>query len=119
MKNVVFDTSFIVNCIKSKVNFLIDIKVEIGAFNIIIPSPVISELKFLAKTNISAKVGLDLLEKTKYTLIESEEPADLAVTEIALNHQALVASTDWAVRRRSSKKGLNLITLRKGKQIYV
>ena len=119
MKGVVFDTSFIVNCIKNKVDFLMDIKIEIGNFDIIIPSPVISELKFLSKKNINAKIGLELLEKKGYTLIESEEPADLAITEIALKNQYFVASTDWAVRRRSSRKGLNLITLRQGKRIYV
>jgi len=117
MTSIVFDTSFLVNAVKSKVDFFKDIKMKIGNFQTIIPSPIISELKFLAQKNSNANVVLQLLEKQGYTLVESDMPADLSITKIAESTKSYVASTDWAVRRRSLKNGLKLITLRGGKHI--
>ena len=119
MKTVVFDTSFLVNSVKAKIDFLKSIQMEIGEFKTIISSPVLSELKFLAKRKTDANVALQILEQKGYDLVESDLPADLSITKIAEDLSAYVASTDWAVRRRSEKKGLKLITLRSGKRIEV
>jgi rRNA-processing protein FCF1 len=117
MKTVVFDTSFLVNSIKAKVDFIRDIRMEIGAFNVILPSPVIDELEYLAGKNRDAKTALEILKVNGFEKFESGLPADLAVQEAGEKTGGYVASTDWAVRRRAKASGLKLVTLRQGKRV--
>jgi rRNA-processing protein FCF1 len=119
MKSVVFDTSFLVNSVKAKVDFLKDIRMEIGAFQTVVPSPVVNELEFLGKKNRDAKVALEILKVNGFEKFESGLPADLAVQEAGEKTEGYVASTDWAVRRRAKASGLKLITLRQGKRVEI
>ncbi|MBR9680538.1 MAG: hypothetical protein GOU98_01785 [Candidatus Altiarchaeota archaeon] len=116
---IVFDTSFLINAIKAKVDPLHEIKMRIGLYEAIIPTAVMDELNRLKKSNINANVVLELLKKRPHIIVPSGEVADDAVVHIAAERKAKVASTDKDVRRRAKALELDLVTLRDGRHIWI
>ena len=116
---VVFDTSFLINAVKGKLNPLHDVKMHVGPYEAIIPTPVMDELRRLSEKDINAKVSLELLKKQPHLVVQSGEVADEAVVHIASERGAKVASTDREVRRKAKSLKLDLVTLRDGRYIWV
>ncbi len=114
---VVFDTSFLLNCVKARVDFLREIKMRIGPFTPVVPSPVIDELKKLAAKKPEARVALKLVGEAR--VVESHLGADRSVVEIAASKGCYLASTDGEVRSRGRERGIKLVTLREGKHIQM
>lgn len=115
MECIVFDTSFLINCARAKVDWFKEIHMKIGEFTIVIPSPVMEELEKLAKHMVEASVALQLLLKKKYLVVECDSCADESVIEVATSKVCWVASTDKEVRNRAKR----VVTLRKGKHIIM
>src|SRR3989339_603349 len=65
MKEIILDTSFILTCIKQKIDFF----EELIGFKIIIPLEVIKEIEGLSISNSSAEIALALLNKANYQKI--------------------------------------------------
>ena len=110
---VVFDTSFLVNCVKARVDFMKDIRMELGEFTPVLTSPVLRELRALNKKE--ARVALQLLEN--HELFETKGHADRSVIRAAMEKGCYLASTDKDVRRLARDKGIKLVTLREGKYL--
>lgn len=119
MECVVFDTSFLINSVKARVDFLKEIETKIGSFKPIVTSPVLVELQRLAEKKSDARVALQLIGKAEYELVESGLKADDSVVRVASGMGCYVASTDKEVRQKAAKLGLRLVTLREGRHIQV
>ncbi|MBR9689672.1 MAG: hypothetical protein GOV01_02135 [Candidatus Altiarchaeota archaeon] len=119
MECIVFDTSFLMNAVKARVDFFHDIKMKVGPFEAIIPSPVMDELNRLKGSDTSANVAVELLKQRPHQIVQSEETADFAVTQIAFERKCWVATTDAEVRRKAKLLELKQVTLREGKYIQM
>ena len=92
MKQVLLDTSFIITCIKQKIDFFNDI--VFMSFEILIPQQVIEELKRLSKSNSNAKIALKLLEKNRFKKINLQlKNVDRGIIKYAEKHQELIIAT--------------------------
>jgi rRNA-processing protein FCF1 len=119
MYRVIVDTSFIISAVKYKINIhrclipIID-----GPFEIIVPSPVISELKYISKNKgkrgRDATIGLKILEQLK-PMIESTKNnlADEAVAEIAeMMEDAIIATNDAKLKNSLKRKGRKVFSVK-------
>ena len=99
MKQVILDTSFILSCIKQKIDFFE--KLEYEGFRILIPEQTIDELM-----GLGAQLALDIIEKNKYNLIKiSGKDADAAIIKFAKeNPGVIVATLDAGLKRKVSNQ---------------
>src|SRR3989344_6106770 len=67
MRQTLLDTSFILTCIKNKIDFFEQFYFE--GIKILIPEQVIKELDGLAKRNMNAKLALQIIRKNKSRLV--------------------------------------------------
>lgn len=66
MKQVILDTSFILTCVRQKIDFFENLM----GMQIIVPKQVILELKGLAKSRPGAEIALKLLKTEKFKKID-------------------------------------------------
>jgi rRNA-processing protein FCF1 len=95
MKQVILDTSFILTCVKQKVDFFDNI--EIKGMQIVIPEQVVRELK-----GLGAGLALKILEQNEFTLIHIPgKNADSAIIKFASkNPTAIVATLDRGLQKK-------------------
>lgn len=95
MRQVILDTSFILTCIKQKIDFFE--KLEHEGFQIIIPDQAIDELM-----GLGAQLALNILEKHKFTLVKfSGKDADTAIISFSReNPTAIVATLDRGLQKK-------------------
>lgn len=110
---IVFDTSFLINCVRAKIDWFEEIHTRVGKFTAVIPSPVMKELERLAGSVVEARVALQLLLKKEYVVVEDGACADDSVIRIASSKGCWVASTDKEIRQKAK----HLVTLRQGRHI--
>lgn len=118
-ESVVFDTSFLINCVKAKINPLHEVKMRLGVYDAIIPQAVMKELERLSQKDKSAKIALKMVRESQHMVVEGEDNADISVVHIAAERGARVASTDKEVRQNAKAFELKLVTLREGRYVLV
>lgn len=98
MANIILDTNFILTCIRNKIDFFEEIKLN-GA-KIIIPNPVIEEIKRICKTNQSikfrqeAKIALKILEKNSFQKVNLlGRTVDDGIANFAKTDKKLIVAT--------------------------
>jgi rRNA-processing protein FCF1 len=119
MYQVIVDTSFIISAVKYKIDIkMCLIPIIDGPFEVIVPSPVISELKYIAenkgKRGRDATIGLKVLERLK-PIIESTESnrADDAVAEMAgIMEDAIIATNDTELKNSLKRKGRKVFSVK-------
>ena len=111
MRQVILDTSFILTCIKQKIDFFEMLEHE--GFQIVVPDQVIDELM-----GLGAQLALNILGKNKFTLVKLPgKDADTAILKFAReNPEAVIATLD----RRLQKKIRNpKMIIRQKKKIEI
>ena len=105
MKSVVLDTSFILTCIREKIDFFEDI--EMLGLQILIPEQVIKEVKQISnskkklKFREEAKLAIKLLDKSIFKeLILEGKNTDNSIAEYANQHKTLVATLDKELKKK-------------------
>jgi rRNA-processing protein FCF1 len=95
MRQVVLDTSFILTCVKQKIDFFENIRMK--GMHIIVPEQVIRELK-----GLWAELALEIISKNKYELIKIPgKDADSAIAQFARkNPEAIVATLDRGLQKK-------------------
>jgi len=95
MRQVILDTSFILTCVKQKVDFFE--KLEYEGFKIFIPDQVIDELM-----GLGAQLALNILGKHRFHLVKIPgKDADNAIITFAKeNPAAIVATLDAGLKKR-------------------
>lgn len=98
MKTAVLDTSFILTCIRNK----IDIFEELIEYNLLIPEQVLKEIKGLSKTKREAKLALKIIQKNKPKIISIHgKNTDKAIINFAKeNPEIAIATLDKEIKSK-------------------
>ncbi|GBE20247.1 Fcf1 [archaeon BMS3Abin17] len=99
MKQVLLDTSFIITCIKQKIDFF----EELIGYDVLIPKQVIKELE-----GLDSKLALRLLEKNKFKKIDLRlRNVDEGIKNYAKkNKNIIVATLDGELKKNIKNKKL-------------
>lgn len=95
MKQVVLDTSFILSCVKQKIDFIE--KIDNEGIQIIIPEQTIDELM-----GLGSQTALNILGKSRFELVKVPgKDADAAIIKIAKqNPEAIIATLDQGLQKK-------------------
>jgi rRNA-processing protein FCF1 len=124
MKEAILDTSFILSCIRKKIDFFEEI--PLMGMSIVIPKPVIKEIESITshpKNNFrfkeEASLALKLLEKNKFGKIGLDgKNVDFGIIKIAReNPDYIIATLDREIKNKvrnqklviRGEKGLEII----------
>jgi rRNA-processing protein FCF1 len=110
MRYVIADTNALIAPFKRKFNIDAELTRILGSYIIIVPEPIIGELKRLAVTNLNARGALKFAMTKKIQLTKSV--GDDSVLELAKKVGGYVLTNDVELIGRASKKKLKVIRLR-------
>lgn len=104
MKKAVLDTSFILSCIREKIDFFEELKFM--GFSIIIPNQVISEIENIKNSNKKLKfkdeaaIALKLLKSSSFSEIDLKtKNVDSGIIKFAKkNPEAVIATLDREIK---------------------
>ena len=127
MKQVLLDTSFILSCMRHKIDFIRDLTLE--GMEILVPKEVIEEIKKIQssrkkdKDKKKAKICLRYLEKNQYKEIilnSDKKPGfivDKGIMQYAMNNpEVIIATLDKNIKKSISNQKL-IITRKKRLEI--
>ena len=99
MDNIILDSSFIITCIKQKIDFF----EELVGTQILIPKQVINEIK-----NLNSKLALKLLEKNKFKKIDlGKGHTDKKIIKFAKeNPKTIIATLDREIKNKTKNQKL-------------
>ncbi|MCK5149484.1 hypothetical protein KAJ87_00985 [Candidatus Pacearchaeota archaeon] len=123
MKQVILDTSFILTCVKQKIDFFEEIKLL--GIQIIIPKQVIKELKGISDSKKKlhfredANLSLEILKKYKFKEVDLKvKNVDEAIKRFAeKNKNVLVATLDQGIKNKINNSKL-IIRQKKKLEIF-
>ena len=110
MQTVVLDTNAILMPFEIRINIDLAIEKLIGEARLVVPGPLIGELKHLKHK--FANAALDLARK--YEIIQTVTTGDDAVIEAATKTNGYVLTNDKELRQRLRKMKIPMIYLRSG-----
>ena len=122
-KIVVFDSSAIFMLFEYSINLKQELTRLLGSYEIIVPSKIVEELKFLSekgkdKKKQYAKAALKLIENYKI-ITDKSENADNAVLNIAKKLNGIVFSNDKELKKRAKKEEIKTIFMRNKKYLMI
>jgi rRNA-processing protein FCF1 len=111
MRQIIFDTSFIIACIRKKIDFFHD--KEVIGLDLLIPEQVIKELKGLGES-----LALRVIKAHEFKLVKAPgKDADAAIIQIAKkNPQLVVATLDAGLKKKLKNK---IMRIRGEKQLEI
>lgn len=107
MKYVVLDTSFILSCIRKKIDFFEQIKFK--GLKVLLPTQVIEELTKISERNkTEAKLALLILDKNKFTEIDLQNKnVDKGIIKLAKeNREYIIATLDKEIKNKTNNQKL-------------
>lgn len=113
---VILDSSAILMIFEFSVNLEDELKRLLGNYKIVVPKPIVDELKILSekesgRKKSSSKAGLKLIEK--YDVIEAgDTKGDNSVLFLAKKLDGVVVTNDRELRKRVKEAGRHSIFLR-------
>lgn len=115
MPTVVLDTNALLMPFEIRLNLDLALKELVGDAHIVVPGPLIGELKKLNHRH--AKAALKLART--YDIVHTESTGDEAVVELALETGGYVLTNDKELRRKLRDKRVPLIYLRSGTHLVL
>jgi rRNA-processing protein FCF1 len=115
MQTIVLDTNALLMPFEMKINIDIALSALLGDVRVIVPAPMIGELKNLE--NKYAKVALSLARK--YEIFHTDTMGDDAVVEAALRLDAYVLTNDKELKRRLRELRIPIVYLRSNHHLVV
>jgi rRNA-processing protein FCF1 len=114
-KIVILDSSAILSLFEFSIDLEGELTRLIGNYIIIIPSPIVVELKLLSKAgrskkNQNAKASLEFIKK--YKIVNEEGIGDDSVLHLAQKQNGIVVTNDRELRKRLKNASLKTIFLR-------
>lgn len=115
MADVVLDTSFILTCVKQKIDFFEDLKFM--GLKILIPKQVVRELKNMKASN-NAQLSLQILDKNSFREIDLEiKNVDQGIISYAQRHRDIfIATLDREIKKKVNN---SKIVVREKKRLEV
>ena len=98
MKTAILDSSFILTCVKQKIDFFEFLENE--GIQAIVPKQVLREILGVSKSKDYGKIALQILKKNKFSEIElKEKNVDFGVVKYAKeNPEIIVATLDAGIK---------------------
>ena len=115
MIQIVADTNAFLLPFKFNINIDSELDSLVGNHEIIIPEPIVGELKRLAKQKQHAKAALKLAQSKQS--FSTEAIGDDSVLELAERVGGIVFSNDKELIEKARKKNLRIIRLREGSRL--
>ena len=115
MQTVVLDTNALLMPFEIKINLDLALRDLLGEVRIVVPGPLVGELKHLDHRYAKAALAL----ARKYEIIPTEYTGDNAVIELAYRTGGYVLTNDKELRRRLRKEGVPIIYLRSGTHLAI
>ena len=116
MRAVVLDTNALMLPYQCGINLEKELNRLLGICRIIVPRTVVEEMEHLAQKEGSvgraAKLGLSIVQKRGFRLVETENSGDDGVLETALRMDAAVLTNDKELKKRAKELNLPIIYLR-------
>jgi rRNA-processing protein FCF1 len=121
-KRVILDSSAILMLFEFSINLEDELTNLLGKFKIILPSPIVEELKFLSnfgngKKGQNAKAALELLKR--YEIVDEEGNGDDSIINLAKKINGIVVTNDRDLKRRIKELSLKVIYLRGKKKLVL
>lgn len=107
---VIFDTSFVIYICKKPSTVFREMEDLMGKIEPVLPSPVLKELKRLARRKKPAKLALEALKRME--VVEVEGPADRAIINLAKRLKVPVATLDRELTSILRKEGIPYFTVK-------
>lgn len=107
---VLLDTNALLMPFQFQVHLDAELRRVLGEIDIAIPSPVLSELTFLADRDRDARAAARLAKN--YRTIEAHGSADDALLDLAAAHRAVVVTNDQPLLERLAAAGIPRVFLR-------
>ena len=116
MKQVILDTSFILSCVKQKIDFMEDLK-NMG-LSILIPMQVFVELEGKAKSIKTAELGLTILKNTNFQKIDlkTKNVDEGLIAYGKKNKDVFIATLDREIKKKGDNSN---IVIRQKKRLEV
>ena len=108
MQTVVLDTNALLMPFEIRINLDLALRDLLGEARIVVPGPLVGELKHLDHRFAKAAIAL----ARKYEIIPTEYTGDNAVVELAFKTGGYVLTNDKELRRRLRKENVPIIYLR-------
>ncbi len=115
MQTVILDTNALLMPFEIKMNLDLAIRELVGEARIVVPGPLVGELKHLDHRFAGAALAL----ARKYEIVPTVTTGDNAVMELARKTGGYVLTNDKELRRRLRKEGIPIIFLRSGTHLAV
>jgi len=114
-KTVILDSSAVMMLFEFSIDLEDELTRLLGKFRIIVPSPIVEELKLLSekgkgKKKLIAKPSLELIKK--YEIVDEGGNGDDAVLMLAKKLNGIVITNDRELRKRVKESSLQTIYLR-------
>ena len=114
-KTVILDSSAIMMLFEFSIDLEDELTRLLGRFHILVPSPIIEELKFLSeqgigKKRLNAKAALKLIKR--YEIADEKGTGDDSVLLLAQKLNGVVVTNDRDLRKKVKKSSLQTIYLR-------
>ncbi|KAA0001104.1 MAG: twitching motility protein PilT [Thermoplasmata archaeon] len=113
MRTVILDTNALMIPYQSGINIEKEITRLLGICRIIVPSSVVEEIEQLANedggTGRAAKLGLSIIKKRGFRLMETENKGDEGVIETALKMEGAIVTNDKELQKRAKELKLPII----------
>lgn len=115
MQTIILDTNALLMPFERKINIDLELQRLVGTARVVIPEPLIGELK--RSHNKYAKAALALA--AKYETVPSLNWGDDSVVELAVEMGAFVVTNDKQLRSRLREHSIPLIYLRSGSHLIL
>ncbi len=123
MRAVVLDTNALMMPYQFGINIEKELNRLLGICRIIIPRTVVEEMERLAEeegeVGRAAKLGLSIIKKKGFRLVETENKGDDGVIETALKMDAAIVTNDKELKKKAKKYNLPVIYLRGGNRLEI
>lgn len=110
MTYVIADTNALILPFKRKFNLDTELDGLLGKYKLIVPDPIIGELKMLAKHDMTAKGALKLAMTLEH--MPTRSVGDDSVLELARELEGIIMSNDKALIETARVCGIRVIRLR-------
>lgn len=113
MQQVVLDANALLMPFEFSINIDYELQRLLGECEVIVPAPIIGELRRSRSKHSRAALAL----ARKYKVSETKGMGDEAVLELAVRLGAYVLTNDQPLRARLRRRGIRTIFLRSGKYL--
>ncbi|MBR2254895.1 MAG: twitching motility protein PilT [Candidatus Methanomethylophilaceae archaeon] len=115
MQTVVLDTNALLMPFEIRINLDLALSDLLGEARIVVPGPLVGELKHLEHKSARAALAL----ARKYEIIPTDARGDDSVIELARKTGGYVLTNDKELRRRLRKERVPIICLRSGTHLEI